>query len=122
MYWCLLFVAIYKWRTEPKPREAFDRTPTELIFTKHALCRMDCRQITKREIGEIIKKGAINFNKSNKRGRPCPTYALQARTGDGQYVRAIFAQCDRTTKVITCYDLERDFVCDCPGDEQKNNN
>jgi hypothetical protein len=40
---------------------------------------------------------------------PCPTYALQGYTNDGQHLRVIFAQCATKTKVVTCY-----------GDEKKN--
>ncbi len=117
----VLIGTIYRLRSEPKPKEAFNRTTRSLVYTIHALCRMECRQITKEEIEEIARKGAINFNKSNKRNQPCPTFALQARTSDGQYVRVIFAQCNNNTKVITCYDLEQDFMCNCPGDDKKNN-
>jgi hypothetical protein len=28
----------------------------------------------------------------------------------------VFAQCDDETKVVTCYNLEEDFDCHCPGD------
>jgi hypothetical protein len=31
----------------------------------------------------------------------------------------IFAQCRKETKVVTCYNLQQDFECDCPGDENK---
>lgn len=81
---------------------------------------MDCRQIDKGEIQEIIEKGLINFNKSNRRGRPCPTFALQGRTASGENIRVIFAQCPSETRVITCYNLEEKFACDCPGDGKKN--
>ena len=104
---------------EPMPKEAFDRRPTSLIFTKHALCRMDCRHISKEEVKEIMEKGIINFNKSDKQDRPCHTYALQGRTTGGEYIRVIFAQCPTETKVVTCYNLEEDFECYCPGDEKK---
>lgn len=112
----LFAFAFYKLKTEPKAKEPFDRTPSELIYTKHAKCRMQCRQITKADIDEVMKEGVINFSKSDKRDRPCPTFALQDRTVDGQYLRVIFAQCDENTKVVTCYDLEKDFTCNCPGD------
>lgn len=110
----LVFI-IRRWN-EPEKKEAFDRHPSSLVFTKHALCRMDCRRIDKGEIAEIMEKGLINFNKSNRRGRPCPTFALQGRTTSGENLRVIFAQCDDVTKVITCYNLEQEFACDCPGD------
>jgi hypothetical protein len=117
----LLVVFIYKRWQEPLRREAFDRTPSHLYYTKHALCRMDCRKISKEDINEIMEKGIINFNRSNKRDRPCPTFALQGETSDGEKIRVIFAQCSNETKVVTCYNLEEDFDCHCPGDPSTRN-
>ncbi len=113
----LLAFAVFKLRSEPKQKEAFDRTPSELIYTKHALCRMDCRKISKADIDEVMKEGVINLAKSDKKDRPCPTFALQDRTDKGQYIRVIFAECNGITKVVTCYNLEKDFVCNCPDDK-----
>lgn len=117
----LFFVAflVRRWN-EPKQKEAFDRHPSSLVYTRHALCRMDCRHISKEEISEIMENGIINFSKSDKFDRPCPTFALQGRTSDGDDIRVIFAQCSSETKVVTCYNLKEDFVCHCPGDENKN--
>ena len=109
----LVFFVIARWQ-EPVRKEVFDRDPEKLIYTKHALCRMDCRQISRDDINEIMEKGIINLNKSNRRDRPCPTYALQGETRDGEKIRVIFAQCDRETKVVTCYNLQEDFECHCP--------
>lgn len=114
-----LVFMIRRWN-EPKRREAFDRHPASVVYTRHARCRMDCRHIDEGEIREIMEKGAINFTKSNRRDRPCPTFALQGRTAGGESIRVIFAQCPAETKVITCYNLEEDFECRCPGDERKN--
>lgn len=113
----LVFI-IRRWN-EPVRKEAFDRHPSSITYTNHALCRMDCRQISKEEIIEIMEKGIINFNKTNKRDRPCPTFALQGRTTSGESLRVIFAQCATETKVVTCYNLKEDFECHCPGDEKK---
>lgn len=114
-----LFIFLLQRWQEPKRKEAFDRTPVSLEFTRHALCRMDCREISEKDIEAIMKKGIINFNKSNRRDTPCPTYALQGFTSDGENIQVIFAQCSDETRVITCYNLKRDFECDCPGDEKK---
>lgn len=116
----LVFI-IRRWN-EPKRKEAFDRHPATVVYTKHALCRMDCRHISKEEIAEIMEKGSINFGKSNRYGRPCPTFALQGRTQSGENIRVIFGQCAGETKVITCYNLDEDFYCDCPGDRPANQN
>jgi hypothetical protein len=112
----LLFVFVYKRWKEPARREAFDRHPSHLYYTKHALCRMDCRHISKEDIHEIMERGIINFNKSDRWERPCPTFALQGETDEGEKIRVIFAQCTSETKVITCYNLQQEFECHCQGD------
>jgi hypothetical protein len=112
----VLAIMVSRIQHEPRAREAFDREPQKLSFTKHALCRMDCRKISREDIEEIMKEGIINFSKSNKADRPCPTFALQGETDDGEKLRIIFGQCGGETKVITCYHLDKDFQCQCPGD------
>jgi hypothetical protein len=81
---------------------------------------MGCRHISQSDIAQIMENGIINLNKSDRYGRPCPTYALQGFTKDGRDLRIIFAQCNTDTRVITCYNLKEDFECHCPGDELKN--
>lgn len=108
-----------RWR-EPSAKEAFDRHPAHLVYTRHARCRMDCRQISEQDIREVMDRGIINLNKSDRNDRPCPTYAIQGETRDGESIRVIFAQCDAETRVVTCYKLRQDFECHCPGDERKN--
>jgi hypothetical protein len=100
-------------------RRGFDRRVSTLEYTKHALCRMDCRRISKSDVQEIMRTGEINYAKTDVNDQPCPTYALQGYTNDGEHLRVIFAQCQTKTKVVTCYDLQRDFKCHCPGDEKK---
>jgi hypothetical protein len=112
----VLAILVSRIQHEPKTREAFDRHPSRLLYTSHAMCRMDCRRISKEDINEIMEKGIINFNKSDRYDRPCPTFALQGETSDGEKLRVIFAQCDKETKVVTCYNLQEDFKCHCPGD------
>jgi hypothetical protein len=116
----LLLVFIYRRWQEPRGRELFDRSPGELVYTKHALCRMDCRRISKDDVEEIMEEGVINLNRSNRNGRPCPTFALQGETKDGEHLRIVFAQCETQTKVVTCINLDEDFECHCPGDASSN--
>ncbi len=58
----ILFVIalIFRWQ-EPVRKEAFNRNPKELVYTKHALCRMVCRGISKEDIDEVIKKRGYQF-------------------------------------------------------------
>jgi len=83
---------------------------------------MQCRKISQAEVEEIMQEGKINYNKSNVDARPCPTYALEGVTRDNQSVRIVFGQCDLKTKVITVIDLDTDWSCDCPGDDNKYKN
>jgi len=88
--------------------------PKELIYTKHALCRMDCRKITKAEIDEVFNTGKLNPRKSDLQGKPCPTAAMEARTSkDQQLVRVVVANCPEARKVVTVIDLENKYNCHC---------
>lgn len=102
-------------------KRGFDRRVSTLEYTQHALCRMNCRHISKNDVQDIMRSGEINYAKTDVNDKPCPTYAVQGYSNDGQHLRVIFAQCQTKTKVVTCYDLDKDFECSCPGDEKKKN-
>lgn len=102
-----------------KRNRGFDRTLSYIEYTEHARCRMQCRRISQQDVEEIMRTGKINYSKSEVSASPCPVYAVQGYTHDDEYIRVVFGQCDSKTKVITCYNLEEDFVCNCPGDEKK---
>lgn len=97
----------------------FDRRISFIEYTEHAKCRMQCRKISQAEVEEIMQDGKINYNKTDVNDKPCPSYALEGITRDGQKVRIVFGQCDYKTKVITCIDLNTDWECHCPGDDTK---
>ena len=97
----------------------FDRRTGYLEYSRHALCRMDCRKISRDEVKEVMTEGRINYNKSDIRNSRCPRYAVEDDTNDGQRVRIIFAQCNDKTVVVTVIDLDKDYACNCPGDEKK---
>lgn len=80
---------------------------------------MECRKISKSEVEEIMLDGTINYSKSDVKAKPCPEYAVEGATSDGQRVRIVYAQCDFKTKVVTVIDLGKDWSCACPGDEKK---
>jgi hypothetical protein len=84
-----------------------------LTYTHHALCRMECRHITEVEVAEILEDGHINTDKSNPRDQPCPTFALEGYSAEGQHLRIVFAPCDSVTRVVTCIDLDKEWNCDC---------
>ena len=63
-----------------------------------------------------MQDGKINYKKSDLKNVRCPRYALEGNTTDGQQVRIVYAQCNEKTVVVTVIDLEKEWSCDCPGD------
>lgn len=109
--------------SNPTDRDkGFDRRTSYLDYSNHAKCRMQCRKISKAEVEEIMQDGKINYNKSDLQNARCPRYAVEGVTKDDQRVRIVFAQCNDKTVVVTVIDLETDFKCDCPGDDDKYKN
>jgi hypothetical protein len=93
-------------------REEFNRRG-KLIYTKHAMCRMECRRIDESEVKEILEKGTINHAKSDPASRPDAKYALEGTTHDNQRVRIVFAASERGVVVVTVIDLDTEWSCDC---------
>lgn len=89
----------------------------KLVYTKHARCRMQCREISEAEVEYILGSGTINEEKSREAGAEaegnCDSYALEGNTKDGQHVRIVFGACEKITKVITAIDLGEDHPCNC---------
>jgi hypothetical protein len=92
--------------------EPFDRH-AELIFTRHARCRMDCRHISAREIHEVLDNGIINYGKSEPESRPDPKYAVEGYTAEQQHLRIIVAPENTKLIIITCIELGVEWSCHC---------
>ncbi len=92
--------------------EGFNRSTENLIFSKHAKCRMDCRKIDEAEVKAILKNGTVNLKKiqSDKRGK---TYPVEGYTEDKQHVRIVFAPKNDALVVVTVIDLGTEWKCDC---------
>jgi hypothetical protein len=102
--------------------QGFDRRVSLIEYSNHARCRMACRQITQTEVEETMQEGKINYNKSDLQNARCPRYAVEAYTRDNQRVRIIYAQCNRSTTVVTVIDLDNNYECDCTGTDDKYEN
>lgn len=107
---------------EVNRNRGFDRRVSYLQYSNHAKCRMACRHITQGEVEETMRDGKVNYNKSDLQNARCPRYAVEEVTKDNQRVRIVFAQCDKYTEVVTVIDLDTEWTCDCPGDDEKYQN
>lgn len=96
-----------------KGEAAFNRNVHTIIYSKHARCRMACRNIDESEVKEILAAGHLNTSKiqEDERGK---TYPLEGETHDKQHVRIVFApKGNDTIEVVTCIDLDTEWPCDC---------
>jgi hypothetical protein len=84
-----------------------------LVLTKHAKCRMECRHITIDEIKEILQNGHENDSKSGQGRDGAKTYALEGFSSDNQHIRVIVAPENEKLVVITCIDIDKDWPCRC---------
>jgi hypothetical protein len=84
-----------------------------LVLTRHGRCRMDCRGINLEEVRAVLRDGTVNHAKSEPGDEPCPAWAVEGRTEDGQRVRVVFAGCAGETRVITAIDLDGEYACAC---------
>ncbi len=94
-------------------RREVDFSHQNIYYTKHATCRMNCRNIDESEVKEILQDGEINYSKSDMKSKPCPKYAVEGTTHDGQHVRIIVGNCSSQASIVTVIDLKNDFECDC---------
>jgi len=92
--------------------EPVKRENVVLIYSKHARCRMDCREIDESEVKEILKEGKINYDKVEE-GPKGKSYPFEGVTHDGQHVRIVFAPHENELVVVTVIDLEKEWQCNC---------
>ena len=100
-------------QTTQQTAPGLNRNIGHLILSKHARCRMECRDITEDEIKEILHDGNINYNKSDLNNERGATYALEGYSHDHQHLRVIFAPKKDEMVVVTCIDLDKEWHCDC---------
>ncbi|MBA2249796.1 MAG: DUF4258 domain-containing protein [Chitinophagaceae bacterium] len=91
--------------------DPFNRNTSHLILTKHALCRMQCREITESEIKEIVNDGNINYGKSEVNDARGPKYAMEGYSHEHQHLRIVVAPENDGLVVVTCIDLDKEWPC-----------
>ena len=96
----------------PEERVLQELRDNELIYTQYGNCSMECANISKEEVQQILINGEVIFNKSEVKKSPCPVYTLEGEANERQ-LRILFASCDKETKVLNVIDLNNNPTCDC---------
>ena len=101
-------------------KRGLNRNPSQINYSKHAKCRMECRHIDEAEVKDMLINGAVNYKKSDLKGDDCQKkYAVEGYSKDKQHLRIIFAPCNTEVTVVTCIDIGQEWECHCEGDENK---
>ena len=108
----LLAFACFGVSPSPSLLEQMAAQPLEL--TRHAQCRMKCRDITEAEVRQLLTDGHWVPERTRTDG-DCPSHAVEGTSADGQTLRVVYAACADRTKVVTAIDLDEEHDCDdCP--------
>lgn len=108
----VFFVWVKNNQRGTKDSDVFSRDYKSLSYSKHAHCRMDCRQIDESEVKDILKNGTVNYSKTEKSSKGV-SYALEGMTRDSQHVRIVFSPHGSEVVVVTAIDLDKEWPCDC---------
>ena len=104
--------------TEVKEQRGLNRNPSQINYSKHAKCRMDCRHIDESEVKDMIATGTLNYKKSDLQKDDChKRYAVEGYSKDNQHLRIIVVPCADEITIVTCIDIGAEWECHCEGDE-----
>lgn len=110
----VMAIVVSRIHHEPRRKEVFNRNPGRLVITEEALCYMNCLQVSRAEVEEIMQRGIIHFSRSRLQQRPCAMIFVQGETQKGKKLSVLFAQCLEETRVIRCSRLNQKDSCLCP--------
>lgn len=93
-----------------------NRNPRHIYYSKHARCRMDCRQINESDVIDLLHIGTINYKKSELNRNDCAKKYVVEGYEHHRHLRIVFASCSGNITVVTCIDLAKEWDCHCEGD------
>lgn len=87
---------------------------SELIYSVHAKCIMKCRNLSEKDVTNIITSGNVNLSESNVHETPCPTYAIEGKLENEKKIRVLITTIDSVAEVETAIDLSQPTdTCNC---------
>ena len=82
-------------------------------YSDKAICNMECRNISKDGIREMLTRGDVLFSESETRAKPCPSYVIEGETDAGRLLRVVFTRCDSTSEVLSAHAVDENLDCSC---------
>ena len=91
------------WLPENRIKDLIQQS--ELVYSSHAICVMDCRNINKEDVSKILKTGDVNYEESNIHNTSCPSYAIDGILSGNKKIRIVVTTVDSVAEVETAIDL-----------------
>lgn len=85
---------------------------SNLTYSKHAKCRMDCRHISEEEIKSILQNGKINSAKTQVSDKGT-SYAVEGDGDHNEHLRVVYSPHENKTVIVTVIDLDHEWPCNC---------
>lgn len=98
--------------TAPQCKFENRKAVSELNFTDHALCRMQCRNINSFWVEKVYRKGRVNCKKSGPVNGDM-RWALELKDDRGDKLRVIIEEEAASHVVITAIRVGREDHCAC---------
>jgi hypothetical protein len=111
----VLLFAFFKWRNlEYRRSEPINRNSDSLGYSPESLCWMKCQNISEKDVANILEKGIIIFNRSNRAAQPCPTYIVRGFNQQKESIELTLLQCKNKAILIRCIKTKTKANCKCP--------
>jgi hypothetical protein len=114
----MIVFIIFKIRLEPKRKLDLNRNASQIKYSQIAMCRMDCENISANDITEVLRKGEINKNKSDRTKKPCAIFTILGKTKKGIGITIVITQCGKGIRVTNCYRNDGAMPCNCVENSQ----
>lgn len=96
----------------PNDRVLLRLQQTELQMTPTAKCQLDCFNISRQEIDDLINEGNVNFSESKTQQEPLKYYVEHSNENLGHYF-LVFEAADSTSTIIKAGLHNSHKSCDC---------
>lgn len=96
----------------PNDRVLLRLQQTELRMTEKARCLLDCYEISRNDIDELMQYGNVNFRKSKTGEKPLEYWVGYKNESLGEYL-LIFEAADSTSTIIEANIPQSSKDCEC---------
>jgi hypothetical protein len=111
----LLVSVVYKGKSCQMPGsiKLEELSKQKLTFSSKGKCIMDCNLLLEKDIVHVLATGKINYDKSDVRGEPFPTYVVEGKTEKGVEAELVIEDIDVISTVKSAIDTKAAHTCAC---------